>query len=91
MTIAGAPSETLALGDFHTTHVHAVRLERFQFLHRIIGADHTHHSNRREVTRGRCKHVRRSSENLVGLAERGLNGVKRDGADDEDGHCGGIP
>jgi hypothetical protein len=76
-----APFHLLEAGE-----VDAPPGERLQLLHGIVVADDAHELHRREAGGRRGKEGRGAAKDLVGLAERGLDRIQRDGADDEKGH-----
>ena len=86
VAIAAPPAERLALHLLQTGEVDAACLEGLELLDRIVAADHANELDR-GLVRGRGGEVVRGpTEDVVGFAERGLDGIKGDGADDEDGH-----
>ena len=60
-----------------------------QLFHRIVVADDADQLHRRQVAGRRGEEVAGPAEHVVRLAERGFDGVERDGADDENGHVRG--
>ena len=79
------PPEALAGGARHTVQVDAPLGEAGQIVERIVLADHAHHLDRVQVARGGAEEHRRAAERILGLAERCLDGIERDAADNEQG------
>ena len=83
VAIASTPAEAGATDFLETRQIHAALDERLQQVEGVVVTDHAHQLHRREVRRRRREIGARSAEHIIGLTERRLDGIERDGPDDE--------
>ena len=84
--VARAPAEALPLGALQPREVDAALAQRLELVHRVVAPDDADELHRPEVAGRRGEHRGRAAEHVVRLAERGLDGVERDRANNQDAH-----
>ena len=85
LAVPAGPAEGLALGDLEAAEVDAALGEEDAVLTREVRTHDAHELDRREVAGGQGEEGGRAAEGVMAGAREGLDGVERDGADDEDG------
>ena len=68
--------------------VHAALLQHALVLRREVFPHHANHAHLRKVAGGQCKVRRRASQRMIDPAARSFNAVKRNAANNHNGHAG---
>src|ERR1700736_1990442 len=82
--VASRPAKGLALKDLETAQIDVARFEEGAIRRREIVTDHGNQPNRGEDRPGDAEVASPAAEHIGGAFRRRVDGIERDGADDED-------